>query len=68
MKTHEIDKIFQLLLKDYPKPETELKYKNQYTFLVSVVLSAQATDISVNKATKYYNSLPKDHPLLASRL
>ena len=53
MKINEIDKIFQLLLKDYPKPKTELKYKNQYTFLVSVVLSAQATDISVNKATKY---------------
>ena len=52
MKTHKIDKIFQLLLKDYPKPKIELKYKNQYTFLVSVVLSAQATDISVNKATK----------------
>jgi endonuclease-3 len=44
MKTHEINKIFQLLLKDYPKPKTELIYKNQYTFLVSVVLSAQATD------------------------
>ena len=52
MKTHKIDKIFQLLLKDNPKPKTELKYKNQYTFLVSVVLSAQATDVSVNKATK----------------
>ena len=52
MKTLKIDKIFQLLLKDYPKPKTELKYKNQFTFLVSVVLSAQATDVSVNKATK----------------
>jgi len=37
---------------DYPRPRTELKYKNAYTFLISVVLSAQATDISVNKATK----------------
>ena len=52
MKIHEIDKIFQFLLKDFPNPRTELKYKNQYTFLVSVVLSAQATDVSVNKATK----------------
>ena len=52
MKTYEIDKIFQFLLKDYPKSKTELYYKNQYTFLVSVVLSAQATDVSVNKATK----------------
>ena len=47
-----IDKIFQLLLKDHPNPKTELKYKNQYTFLISVVLSAQSTDVSVNKATK----------------
>ena len=52
MNTHEIDKIFQLLVKDYSNPKTELKYKNQYTFLISVVLSAQSTDISVNKATK----------------
>ena len=52
MKTHKIDKIFKYILKDYPEPKTELKYKNQFTFLVSVVLSAQATDISVNKATK----------------
>ena len=44
--------MFQLLLKDYPNPKTELKYKNQYTFLISVVLSAQSTDVSVNKATK----------------
>ena len=51
MNTHEIDKIFQLLAKDYSNPKTELKYNNQYTFLISVVLSAQSTDISVNKAT-----------------
>ena len=52
MKTHKIDKIFQHFLKNNPRPKTELKYKNQFTFLVSVVLSAQATDVSVNKATK----------------
>ena len=52
MSTHEIDKIFQLLVKNNSNPKTELKYKNQYTFLISVVLSAQSTDISVNKATK----------------
>ena len=40
------------LLKDHPNPKTELKYKNQFTFLISVVLSAQSTDVSVNKATK----------------
>lgn len=35
-----------------PNPKTELNYTNPYTLLVAVTLSAQATDISVNKATK----------------
>ena len=51
-KIWKIDKLFQLLMKDYPNTKTELKYKNQFTFLISVVLSAQSTDVSVNKATK----------------
>jgi len=35
-----------------PEPETELEYATPFTLLVAVVLSAQATDVSVNKATK----------------
>ncbi len=35
-----------------PEPVTELQYVNTYTLLVAVVLSAQATDVGVNKATK----------------
>ena len=35
-----------------PNPKGELNYINTYTLLVAVVLSAQATDVSVNKATK----------------
>lgn len=35
-----------------PAPRTELEYKDPYTLLVAVVLSAQATDVSVNRATK----------------
>jgi endonuclease-3 len=35
-----------------PEPETELEYADPFTLLVAVVLSAQATDVSVNKATK----------------
>ena len=50
MKAHEINKIFQILLKDYPETKTELKYINNFTLLVSIILSAQATDVSVNKA------------------
>ena len=39
------------LAEDRPEPKTELNYKNPYTLLVAVVLSAQATDKGVNKAT-----------------
>lgn len=46
-----IDKIFAIFQKHNPKPTTELKFKNNFELLIAVVLSAQATDISVNKAT-----------------
>ena len=52
MEKYKINKIFRLLSKENPHPKTELKYINQYTFLISVVLSAQSTDVSVNKVTK----------------
>ncbi len=47
-----IEAIFSILENDNPHPKGELNYTNTYTLLVAVVLSAQATDISVNKATK----------------
>jgi endonuclease III len=43
--------IFRRLQERNPKPTTELKYKSKFQLLISVILSAQATDISVNKAT-----------------
>ncbi|MDQ2995428.1 MAG: endonuclease III [Pseudomonadota bacterium] len=43
--------IFARFQQQNPTPETELKYNSPFELLVSVVLSAQATDISVNKAT-----------------
>jgi len=43
--------IFARLHRNNPSPATELKYKNPFELLVAVVLSAQATDVSVNKAT-----------------
>jgi endonuclease III len=43
--------IFARLKRANPKPTTELSYRTPYELLVSVVLSAQATDMSVNKAT-----------------
>ena len=60
MEKYKIDKIFKLLSKEIPHPKTELKYINQYTFLISVVLSAQSTDISVNKATKNLFKIAKN--------
>ena len=44
--------IFELLSAAAPEPKTELAYVNTYTLLVAVALSAQATDVGVNKATK----------------
>ncbi len=43
--------VFERLRDADPEPRTELEYKNPFTLLVAVVLSAQATDTSVNKAT-----------------
>lgn len=47
----QMDEIFSRWQKQNPEPESELEYVNPYTLLVAVVLSAQATDKSVNKAT-----------------
>lgn len=44
--------LFKRLAKARPDPKTELDYKDPYTLVVAVALSAQATDVSVNKATK----------------
>ena len=43
---------YRKLKNENPNPKGELNYINSYTLLVAVVLSAQATDVSVNKATK----------------
>ncbi|KAF0115685.1 MAG: endonuclease III [Hyphomonadaceae bacterium] len=48
----EIEAIFAQLSQDRPNPKTELVYTNPFTLLCAVALSAQATDVGVNKATK----------------
>ena len=48
----EILEIMQIFKKEDPNPRCELDYKNAFTLLVAVVLSAQSTDKGVNKATK----------------
>src|SRR6185312_4638613 len=52
MKPQAVEEFYRRLAEAQPAPQTELEYKNPYTLLVAVVLSAQATDVSVNKATE----------------
>ena len=52
MTKADIFEFFRRLAEDNPAPETELEFGNTYQLLVAVVLSAQATDVGVNKATK----------------
>ncbi|MCZ6509811.1 MAG: endonuclease III [Alphaproteobacteria bacterium] len=56
MSKAQIETFLERLSAADPSPTTELKYANNYTLLVAVVLSAQATDVGVNKATaKLFN-------------
>jgi endonuclease-3 len=52
MNKAQIFEFFSRLAEANPAPETELEYGNDYQLLVAVVLSAQATDVGVNKATR----------------
>ena len=45
-------KIIKILNKIHPQAPVPLKHKNTFTLLVSVLLSAQCTDVNVNKVTK----------------
>ncbi len=57
MKSGEINSLFKNLSKAIKNPKSDLKYKNKFTLLISVVLSAQCTDVNVNNVTK--NIYPK---------
>jgi endonuclease III len=48
----QVNEFFRRLAAVNPAPQTELAYRDPYTLLVAVILSAQATDVSVNKATE----------------
>jgi endonuclease III len=52
MSPKDVDEFFRRLAAARPNPTTELEYISPYTLLVAVVLSAQATDVSVNKASE----------------
>lgn len=45
-------KIFEIWRENDPKPTTELEFNSTFELLIAVILSAQATDVSVNKATE----------------
>lgn len=47
-----IERLFTRFETDQPNPKTELNFTNPYTLVVAVALSAQTTDVAVNKATK----------------
>lgn len=52
MTPAQVDEFYARLAARMPNPKSELEYVNPYTLLVAVVLSAQATDVGVNKATR----------------
>ncbi|RQP24716.1 endonuclease III [Piscinibacter terrae] len=52
MKTSSIEPFFAILKAANPQPNTELEYTNVFELLAAVLLSAQATDVGVNKATR----------------
>ena len=57
MKSGEINSLFKNLSRVIKNPRSDLKYKNKFTLLISVVLSAQCTDVNVNNVTR--NIYPK---------
>ena len=52
IRRENVEEFYRRLAEADPEPKGELNYVNEYTLLVAVVLSAQATDIGVNRATK----------------
>lgn len=53
MPQKRVDQIFSILAEKFPNPRIELSYRNPYTLLVAVMLSAQSTDRIVNKVTEH---------------
>ena len=54
-----VTEVFDILSQVYPSPKSELNYKNEFELLIAVILSAQTTDLSVNRVTP---ALFKDFP------
>ena len=65
MNRQKLIEIFKRLKAQNPAPTTELRYANHFQLLVAVMLSAQATDVSVNKATRdLFKQVKTPHEML----
>ena len=60
MNAQQRAEIFRRLREVNPNPTTELQYSTPFQLLIAVILSAQATDVGVNKATKRLFPVAKD--------
>ena len=66
MKVESIEPLFATLAAANPRPQSELAYSSVFELLAAVLLSAQATDVSVNKATRELFALaPSPHRMVA---
>ena len=66
MEATKIRTMFRRLQKREPEPTTELKYSSDFQLLVAVMLSAQCTDVAVNKATRtLFAKAPTANKMLA---
>ncbi len=66
MKTEDIEPFFATLAAANPQPQSELEFSSVFELLAAVLLSAQATDVGVNKATRRLFALaPTPHKMLA---
>ena len=67
MKTSNINTLFRKLSDSIPKPQTELLHRNPFELLISVILSAQTTDVSVNKVTpELFSKFPTPEKMCAA--
>jgi endonuclease-3 len=66
LNPEQVSEFFEILAQKNPHPKSELYYTNHYTLLVAVILSAQATDAGVNKAThRLFELAPTPKKMLA---
>ncbi len=66
MTKTKVNQLFRILAQHIPKPVSELRYDNHYQLLVAVILSAQCTDVAVNKATEpLFKAAPTPEKILS---